>query len=50
VSIEHGCTALRRDLAAYLGYYNYERAHTGRLVKGRTPARVVYGARKVRPR
>jgi len=43
-------TALRRDLADYLGYYNYERAHTGRLVNGRTPAEVVYGARKMRPR
>jgi transposase InsO family protein len=43
-------TALRRDLADYLGNYNYERAHTGRLVNGRTPAEVVYGARKTRPR
>lgn len=30
-------TALHRDLAAYLGYYNDERAHTGRLANGRTP-------------
>ena len=43
-------TALRKDLKAYLRYYNFERAHTGRLNKGRTPAQLVYGARKMRPR
>jgi len=42
-------TALRRDLADYLGYYNYERAHTGRRSAGNTPAELVYGARKMRP-
>ena len=43
-------TALKRDLEAYLNYYNYERAHTGRRNLGRTPAELVYGARKMRPR
>ena len=43
-------TALRRDLQSYLAYYNHERAHTGRMNKGRTPAEVVYGARKMDPR
>jgi transposase InsO family protein len=43
-------TGLRRDLADYLGYYNYERAHTGRRSDGKTPAELVYGARKMRPR
>lgn len=43
-------TALRRDLAGYLGFYNYERAHTGRRSLGKTPAELVYGARKMRPR
>lgn len=43
-------TALKRDLEAYLDYYNYERAHTGRRNQGRTPAELVYGARKMRPR
>ncbi len=43
-------TALKRDLDAYLNYYNYERAHTGRRNLGRTPAELVYGARKMRPR
>ena len=43
-------TALRRDLANYLGYYNFERAHTGQRNNGRTPAELVYGARKMRPR
>jgi len=40
-------TALARDLIHYLGYYNFDRAHTGR--KGRVPGEIVYGARKVRP-
>ena len=43
-------TALARDLVQYLGYYNFDRAHTGRLTKGRVPGEIVYGARKVRPR
>jgi transposase InsO family protein len=30
-------TALERDLKQYLGYYNFDRAHTGRLTKGRLP-------------
>jgi transposase InsO family protein len=34
-------TGLRRDLRRYLGYYNYERAHTGRWNRGRTPAEVL---------
>jgi transposase InsO family protein len=43
-------TALRRDLKQYLRYYNFDRAHTGRLTKGRVPGEIVYGARKLRPR
>lgn len=43
-------TALRRDLESYLTYYNRERAHTGRRNAGKTPAELVYGARKMRPR
>ena len=41
-------TALKRDLAEYLGYYNTDRAHTGRLTQGRIPADIVFGARKTR--
>ena len=41
---------LVRDLAGYLAYYNEERAHTGRLTKGRTPYQALVGARKMRPR
>jgi transposase InsO family protein len=41
-------TALRRDLEEYLAYYNFDRAHTGRLNKGRVPGEIVYGARKMR--
>ncbi len=43
-------TALQRDLVQYLGYYNFDRAHTGRLTRGSVPGEIVYGARKVRPR
>jgi transposase InsO family protein len=42
-------TALGRDLVQYLAYYNFDRAHTGRLTKGRVPGEIVYGARKMRP-
>lgn len=39
-------TALERDLDEYLAYYNADRAHTGRLTRGRVPAAIVFGARK----
>jgi transposase InsO family protein len=39
-------TALAHDLDDYLLHYNQDRAHTGRLTKGRVPADIVYGARK----
>jgi transposase InsO family protein len=42
-------TALQRDLDEYLTDYNTDRAHTGRLTKGRVPADIVHGARKTRP-
>lgn len=41
---------LARDLEAYLRYYNEERAHTGRLTRGRTPLQTLIAARKMRPR
>ena len=43
-------TGLARDLAGYLRFYNEERAHTGRLTRGRTPLEALIGARKMRPR
>jgi transposase InsO family protein len=42
-------TALQRDLDEYLTDYNFDRAHTGRLTRGRIPADIVFGARKTRP-
>ena len=39
---------LRRDLDDYLRYYNFDRAHTGRLTKGRVPGEIVYAANKMR--
>ena len=41
-------TALQRDLDEYLHHYNLDRAHTGRLTKGRLPGDIVFGARKTR--
>ncbi len=41
---------LKHELADYLSYYNHDRAHTGRLTRGRTPAEIVYGARKMEAR
>jgi hypothetical protein len=43
-------TALSRDLRGYLRYYNEERANTGRFARGRIPADIVFGARKMRRR
>jgi transposase InsO family protein len=43
-------TGLRRDLDAYLHFYNYDRVHHGRLTKGQIPADLVYGARKMEVR
>jgi transposase InsO family protein len=40
-------TALERDLEEYLAYYNFDRAHNGRLTQGRVPGEIVYGARKM---
>jgi hypothetical protein len=42
-------TALSQDLDDYLHYYNTDRAHTGRLTRGRIPAGIVYGAAKWEP-
>jgi len=36
---------LGRELARYLQLYNYDRAHNGRLTKGRTPAEVLGAAK-----
>jgi transposase InsO family protein len=41
---------LRRELAAYLREYNHDRTHNGRLTRGRIPADIVYGARKMETR
>ena len=43
-------TGLRRELDTYLHYYNHDRVHHGRLTRGRIPADIVYGARKMEPR
>jgi len=42
-------TALRRDLARYLAYYNRDRTHDGRITKGRIPADLIDPARKMLP-
>jgi transposase InsO family protein len=43
-------SGLKRHLHSYLRYYNHDRAHTGRITRGRVPADLVYGARKMAPR
>jgi transposase InsO family protein len=43
-------TGLKRDLERYVDDYNFERVHHGRFTRGRIPADIVYGARKVRAR
>lgn len=40
-------TALRRDLAAYLRYYNNDRVNTGRFARNRIPVDIVFGANKI---
>jgi transposase InsO family protein len=40
-----GLTGLREELRRYLRYYNTDRAHTGRLTKGRTPEEVLGAAK-----
>src|SRR3954454_7711453 len=42
-------SGLRRDLKHYLWTYNNDRAHTGRLTRGRIPADIIDPARKMRP-
>jgi transposase InsO family protein len=41
---------LQRELERYLSYYNFDRAHTGPLTRGRIPADIVYGAPKMEAR
>jgi transposase InsO family protein len=43
-------SGLRRELDTYLGFYNHDRVHHGRLTRGRIPADLVYGARKMERR
>jgi transposase InsO family protein len=43
-------TGLRRELTTYLHTYNHDRVHHGRLTRGRIPADIVYGARKMEAR
>jgi transposase len=48
-SLYPALTALRRDLAAYIDYYNTDRTHHGRITQGRIPADLIDPARKMRP-
>ena len=40
-------SALKRDLEAYLRYYNNDRVNTRRFANGRIPADIVFGANKM---
>jgi transposase InsO family protein len=41
---------LRRELDTYLNIYNHDRIHHGHLTRGRIPADIVYGTRKMKAR
>jgi transposase InsO family protein len=43
-------SGLRRDLAHYLWTYNHDRAHTGRITRGRLPIDLIDPARKMQTR
>jgi transposase InsO family protein len=43
-------SGLKRELARYLGEYNFDRVHHGRLTRARIPADIVYGAHKMEAR
>ena len=43
-------SALSRELDRYLGNSNFDRVHHGRLTRGRIPADIVHGARKMETR
>ena len=45
-----GLESSYRELDRYLAYYNHDRAHNGRLTRGRIPAEIVYGAHKMEAR
>jgi transposase InsO family protein len=43
-------TSLRRELDRYPDYYDHDRVHHGRLTRGRIPADIASGARKMEAR
>ncbi len=47
--VEPSISGLRRDLEDYLTYYNWERAHSGRWNRGRTPGEIVSPKEKLNP-
>ncbi|MFV1963647.1 MAG: integrase core domain-containing protein [Acidimicrobiia bacterium] len=47
--VEPSITGLRRDLEAYLKYYNHKRRHRGRWNKGATPASIITPNPKTKP-
>lgn len=47
--VEPSISGLRRDLEAYLTYYNHKRRHRGRWNKGATPASIITPNPKTKP-
>lgn len=47
--VEPSISGLRRDLDAYLTYYNHKRRHRGRWNKGATPASIIIPNPKMKP-
>jgi transposase InsO family protein len=46
---EPSITGLRRDLEDYLSYYNWQRQHSGKWNRGRTPAEIIEPKEKLIP-
>lgn len=47
--VQPSITGLRRDLADYLTYYNWQRPHTGKWNQGQTPATIIKPKEKLHP-
>lgn len=47
--VQPSITGLRRDLDAYINYYNYQRPHHGKWNKGQTPSQIIHPKTKLIP-
>ncbi|MBT8201699.1 MAG: integrase core domain-containing protein, partial [Acidimicrobiia bacterium] len=47
--VEPSITGLRRDLDAYITYYNHQRPHFGKWNKGKPPSQIIHPKTKLTP-